>query len=611
MPRCREGQPLVQPNIPQGESIMINNRIRLLCSAICAASLSAQQFQAHGPFLSPSSPSFIPRKVLAADFNGDGRMDLAVVRDDGLRSDIEVALASGSAASLSGRFNSVSAPPPNSLRLNNDPQFSGDVPNNEALMVVADLGGSPLPDIAVPNDAGSIMVWENITAVGATVPSFRPLLPLTASTSLTDIIATDLDGDSRPDLVCSNPGSILVFRNQAAAGVSFGTNHTWLIPVSGGTSQTPRSLRTHDADRDGISDFLLIARDGSTGSAPSLECYRIQRIAPGQLPSFVALFTPITIPASPCFMRLADVNGDAVDDVVVGCSMNANQPNVLVQLLASPGAGSLAPLGPPLRLTTVASTTVGEVRSMTLADVDADGKVDIVAVIDAPFRGFPLIAFLNRDDGNPANGPEFSANSIGIPTSIAGTSTVPDHGVCFSVTAADMESGNGPAVMDLIVTGDSPSTALNPDVRILENRGILPWAAFGQGCNGSGGQPSLNLVTPAIRGQSYSIAIRNLPPSGGLMVIAYGGSNVSLPGVGPLPINGSPFGAPGCMLRVSLDACYAYLVPSTFGTQAHSIAVPNTPAMLGVVFFNQALVWDSPANSLGVTVSNACQARIL
>ena len=165
--------------------------------------------------------------------------------------------------------------------------------------------------------------------------------------------------------------------------------------------------------------------------------------------------------------------------------------------------------------------------------------------------------------------------------------------------------------MDLVVSGDALSVSITPDIRVLENRGTLPWAKFGSGCAGSGGVPNLGMVQRAIRGQAYEVDVNNLPPAGGLLVLAYGGSNVTFPGLGALPNSGSSLGAPGCRLLVSFDVNYVYFVMPNQGVQRHTNAIPNSQALLGLVFFNQAVVWDAAANALGITSSDACQVRVL
>lgn len=78
---------------------------------------------------------------------------------------------------------------------------------------------------------------------------------------------------------------------------------------------------------------------------------------------------------------------------------------------------------------------------------------------------------------------------------------------------------------------------------------------------------------------------------------------------GSLPFDLTPYGAPGCLVRVSPDAV-ALLLHSS-GTVPYSIAIPAGPAFLGLDLFQQAIVLDASAgNALGAVVSHAGQARV-
>ena len=592
-----------------------------LMGLVLAASLSAQQFQAYGPYLRSTTSGIQPRKVAVADFNGDGRLDLAVVHDDGSRSGVEISLASSGAIGLANRFSLTQVVSTSWLQWGADSQSAGDLPNNEVMMVVADLGGSSLPDIAIPDAVGRIHVWENLTAPGSYSQVWGSRVELSSGTSddVTDILATDMDGDGRFDLLCyqKTADALLVYRNQGGTGVSLSLQPTWSYAVASGATRPPLSIAAHDANHDGLADSILLARDGGSTGGPVLEAIGIQRAGAGQRPSLSLLFAPMPIPQKPAFLKLADLNGDGVDDIVIGCSLagvvsGVIQTNVVAQLLSISPSGLLAPLGAQESLTTVAaSSTLGDVRSLALADIDTDGRIDILAVIQSSSTGFPLCAFMNRDDGIASNGPDFSPSAIGIQTGVLGSSPVAAHSKCYSVAVADMVETNGPVVMDLVVSGDALSVSITPDIRVLENRGTLPWAKFGRGCAGSGGVPNLGMVQRAIRGQAYEVDVNNLPPAGGLLVLAYGGSNVTFPGLGALPISGSGLGAPGCRLLVSFDVNYVYFVMPNQGVQRHTNAIPNSQALLGLVFFNQAVVWDAAANALGITSSDACQVRVL
>ena len=65
---------------------------------------------------------------------------------------------------------------------------------------------------------------------------------------------------------------------------------------------------------------------------------------------------------------------------------------------------------------------------------------------------------------------------------------------------------------------------------------------------------------------------------------------------------------PGCNLYVSPDITHPLV--NSGGTAAWSVFIPNVPTLVGQAFYNQALVLDPAANSLGATVSNAGEGKI-
>ena len=83
-----------------------------------------------------------------------------------------------------------------------------------------------------------------------------------------------------------------------------------------------------------------------------------------------------------------------------------------------------------------------------------------------------------------------------------------------------------------------------------------------------------------------------------------GTSNTSHGGV-PLPFDLAPIGAPGCVLRA--PGTFLFGVPNVLGTGLWNFAIPYLP---GQVFYNQAIIFDPAANSLGLTVSNVGEAVI-
>lgn len=119
---------------------------------------------------------------------------------------------------------------------------------------------------------------------------------------------------------------------------------------------------------------------------------------------------------------------------------------------------------------------------------------------------------------------------------------------------------------------------------------------IGTGCAGTMAAPNFSVILPAVSGQPFIEQINNLPLNACVHVFGFGNQTSLL---GPLPLELTGFGAPGCTLRVSPDSTI-FLV----GSANSAVFALNLPAGLqGLKFYVQAAALDPAANSLGLTVS--------
>jgi hypothetical protein len=75
-----------------------------------------------------------------------------------------------------------------------------------------------------------------------------------------------------------------------------------------------------------------------------------------------------------------------------------------------------------------------------------------------------------------------------------------------------------------------------------------------------------------------------------------------------LPVDLTPFGAPGCAARVSVDL--AFPLSNNAGAATWSFPIPAWSSLVGSHFYQQALVLDPGANLLQLTTSNAGDGTI-
>ncbi|HEX5054397.1 MAG TPA: hypothetical protein VFZ65_21645 [Planctomycetota bacterium] len=127
------------------------------------------------------------------------------------------------------------------------------------------------------------------------------------------------------------------------------------------------------------------------------------------------------------------------------------------------------------------------------------------------------------------------------------------------------------------------------------------YVPIGSGCSGS--LPATRLVprdTPQL-GRTLPVLLDNLPLDSALMVFGW---DQLLPGI-PL----AAIGMPGCTAHVSLDA--AAVIVGSGGNARFELAIPYDPLLLGLQFYNQALVFDPGAgNPFSAVVSEAMEGVI-
>lgn len=135
--------------------------------------------------------------------------------------------------------------------------------------------------------------------------------------------------------------------------------------------------------------------------------------------------------------------------------------------------------------------------------------------------------------------------------------------------------------------------------------GSASYVTFGSGCAGSLGITGLSPTSMPRIGNTLSVNLTNLPQQIALLMV---GLSNTTSGFGPLPVNLQGFGMPGCLGRVSPDV--NVIVgggnPATF-----SVAIPANNLLLGLRFYQQALVLDPLAgNAAAAVVSDAAAAVI-
>lgn len=124
--------------------------------------------------------------------------------------------------------------------------------------------------------------------------------------------------------------------------------------------------------------------------------------------------------------------------------------------------------------------------------------------------------------------------------------------------------------------------------------------AYGAGCGGTNGTPSLSVNDAPRLGQTWTVTAANLNPTFSLGVLVFGFTQ--LPGIDLGPI----LDMPGCLAFTTPDVSFA--LSGAGGTA--SWQWPSVSGAIGDTFHCQALCLDPGVNGFGFTISDAIRSTL-
>lgn len=310
--------------------------------------------------LSADNTGFIFSSVAAADMNGDGKPDLIATAMSALGYEIVVALNRTADGAASPSF---AAPQRMSAER---------IPVSVA---AADINGDGKPDLIVTSvlpghkeDPYVLTALINTTSRNATTATFAQGKRFPVGYRLYPVAILDVNGDGRPDLVVTSQlsGTISILLN-ATAHAANEANFTVAQPFHAGAQ--PACVASADIDGDGKLDLVVADSDGASAS---VLMNATARNASRPDSSTARLFDAGNEPVS---VASADINGDGKPDVIV-----ANRESATFSVLLNTTAKRSAtfPTAPPLAARERSFPLRSAPMAVSATDINSDGRLDLI-----------------------------------------------------------------------------------------------------------------------------------------------------------------------------------------------------------------------------------------
>lgn len=366
-----------------------------------------------GTFTSERNASSLPGLgVVSEDFNGDGKIDLALIDSSG----VSILIGNGDGSFRAGQTYSLA---------------------NCASIIAADFNQDGRMDLAVTQANGNVAIL-----LGNGDGTFENPVDYPVGIGPEGLATGDFNRDGKLDLVVANAG----FSNNKYSGSTVSIllgngDGTFQAQKTYSTAVGPLSVAVSDLNRDGRLD-LAVATAATFGATSIL-----LGNGDGTFQASVNYVTSKDHNAQAHSIIAADVNDDGDVDLVVADNApnETGTPTGLAVLLGN-GDGTFQPpaiQSPGVIIDPAAAPNA--VSQIAVADIDGDGKLDLIAV------GNQLS--VQRGNGDGTFAPALLYGTAG------GT----------AVTVADLD---GDGTLDLAIVGRALTVFLDTPVAALSSSGV-------------------------------------------------------------------------------------------------------------------------------------------
>ncbi|MGE3172841.1 MAG: hypothetical protein AB7O97_09445 [Planctomycetota bacterium] len=166
---------------------------------------------------------------------------------------------------------------------------------------------------------------------------------------------------------------------------------------------------------------------------------------------------------------------------------------------------------------------------------------------------------------------------------------------------------NGPLLIEIVVFGQPPGAYTLDATFVCDS----PETAIGPAsCQPQTGLPLRveSATTQVLWGRPWLARALDAQP-GSLVVLALGSTETGTWNGAQLPVDLTPAGAPGCFVSIDVLATF-FQVAVGDGSALFTFAVPNEPALVGLVIRYQAAAFGANLNALGVVTSQAKKVSV-